>query len=99
MAVGVLIELPGLERKEYEEVTAEMFGHFPMKASEAPDGLLVHSAGPNNGGWYVFDIWETQERYKKFGKEKLEPAVKAVTGRVPDARPQFFEVQSLVQSR
>ncbi len=61
MAVGVLIELPGLERKEYEEVTAEMFGHFPMKASEAPE--------------------------------------KAVTGRVPDARPQFFEVQSLVQSR
>ena len=44
MAVGVLIELPGVKKKDYQELTAKLFGHYPMKASEAPEGLIVHTA-------------------------------------------------------
>ena len=97
MAVGVLIPMPGVERKQYEDVTAEIFGHYPMKVSEIPEGMLLHTAGPNDGGWYVFDVWETIERFRSFGEEQLEPAVRAVMGTGLDHRPQIFEVETLVQ--
>ncbi len=98
MAVGVLLEMPGLTKIQFERVTEKLFGHYPMRPRDAPDGLIVHSAGPSNGGWYVYDIWESSDKFRRFGTDRIAPAMQAVTGSGPEAHPQFFEVESLVRT-
>jgi hypothetical protein len=97
MPVGVLMTLPGVERKQYEQINERLFGHYPVDATDAPDGLLVHSAGPAADGWFVYDIWETKGQFERFGKERLTPAVRETLGARQDAgRPEFFKIESLV---
>jgi hypothetical protein len=31
-------------RQVYDNITEKMFGHSPMRADEAPEGLILHSA-------------------------------------------------------
>ena len=99
MAVGVLLNLPGITQEQYEQVNTKMFGQFPMKPDQAPDGCLMHSAGPMPNGWYVYDIWESPDTFQRFGTDRIAPAVEAVTGSGLERQPQFFEVESLVRSR
>jgi hypothetical protein len=97
MAVGVLIALPGVTQEQYEQVTAKIFGQYPMNPSDAPDGCYVHSAGPHAGGWYVYDIWESKEHFARFGEEKIGPAMAEVLGgEGPPPTPEFFEVSNFV---
>jgi hypothetical protein len=99
MAVGVRSTLPGVTQKQYEQVTKKVFGQYPPDSSRAPDGLIVHSAGPSPDGWYIYDIWETPEDFKRFGQEKLEPAVQEVMGAgMFMNQSQFFEIESLIRS-
>jgi hypothetical protein len=97
MAVGVLVQMPGVTQDQYERVTEKLFGHYPMRPGDAPDGLIVHSAGPSNGGWYVYDIWESSDKFRRFGTNRACHA--AITGSGLETQPQFFEVDSLVRPR
>ena len=97
MAVGVLIMLPGVTQDQYEQVTAKIFGQYPMRADAAPDGCILHSAGPSPAGFYVYDIWESKEHFGRFGEEKVGPAMAAVMGAdTPGPAPEFFEIANLV---
>jgi hypothetical protein len=96
MAVGVLINLPGITQEQYEQVTAKMFGQYPMKADQAPDGLHVHSAGPSEDGWYAYDIWESPEHFQRFGEEKVGPAMAEVVGAGGPPQPQFYPIHGFV---
>jgi len=99
VAVGVLRELPGVNEKQYQQVSKKLFGQHPAKPDRAPDGMLLHSAGPHRGGWYVYDIWETADQFRRFDQEKLAPAVQEIAGDgLVRPEPQFFEISSLVQS-
>lgn len=71
-------------------------GNYPMREDQSPEGLLVHTAGPGDQGWYVYDIWESPEHFQRFAQEKLGPAIEA-TGAGGGARPepQFFPIQTL----
>ena len=52
MAVGVLTAAPEFTKQIYDEVTEKMFGHAsPMREDEAPEGLIVHSAGQGEQGY------------------------------------------------
>jgi hypothetical protein len=100
MAVGVLVSLPNVTQEQYEQVTAKMFGHYPMEPSESPDGLIVHTAGPVPDGWYVYDIWESPQHFQRFGEERVGPAMQEVMGAGgPGPEPQFFEITGLVVAR
>ena len=47
MAVGILSAGPEFTKQIYDDVTEKMFGHpAPMREDEAPEGLIIHSAGP-----------------------------------------------------
>jgi hypothetical protein len=76
MAVGVLTAAPEFTKQIYDDVTEKMFGHAsPIRADEAPEGLIVHSAGQGEQGYYVYDIWESREAFERFMEEKLGPAL------------------------
>ena len=56
MAVGILSAAPEFTKQIYDDVTEKMFGHTaPMRDDEAPEGLIVHSAGQGDSGYYVYD--------------------------------------------
>jgi len=99
MAVGMLMAVPGFTREIYEGITRKAFGAFPMPADKAPDGLIVHSAGPAEQGWYVYDIWESKEHFQRFAENVIGPAMQELTGGAggPEPAPQFFEIDTLVQ--
>jgi hypothetical protein len=55
MAVGMLPTAKMFTKERYDQVTEKMFGHSsPMRPEESPEGLIVHSAGRGEGGWYVY---------------------------------------------
>jgi hypothetical protein len=97
MAVGVLNAAPEFTKEIYDGVTEKLFGHVPMREDDAPEGLIVHSAGQGDQGYYVYDIWESREAFQRFMDEKLGPAMGEVMGAPPEGGgPQFFPVDVLV---
>jgi quinol monooxygenase YgiN len=99
MAVGVLQAAPEFTKEIYDQVTEKMFGHpAPMRDDESPHGLIVHSAGQGQQGYYVYDIWESQQAFERFMQETLGPAVAEVMGGPPPegGGPQYFPIDVLV---
>src|SRR5947209_3756900 len=99
MAVGVLTAAPQFTKQVYDDVTEKMFGHAsPMREDDAPEGLIVHSAGQGGQGYYVYDIWESREAFERFMQEKLGPAIAEVMGGPPPegGAPQYFPIDVLI---
>jgi hypothetical protein len=98
MAVGMLLAGEGVSEESYRQLTEAMFGNYPMREDQSPAGLLVHTAGPGDQGWYVYDLWASQEDFQRFVDEKLGPAIEAL-GTRGGARPepQFFPIETLVK--
>ena len=102
MAVGVLIAAPELTKELYDKVNEKVFGHAgPIRDDEAPDGLILHSAGPGEQGYYIYDIWESPEAFGRFMEGKMGPAIAEVMGGPPpdSGAPQFFPIDVLVTPR
>ena len=102
MAVGVLMAAPEFTKQTYDDVTEKLFGHAsPMREDESPEGMILHSAGPSEQGYYVFDVWESREAFERFMEQKLGPAMGEVMGGPPPegSGPQYFPIDVLVVSR
>lgn len=99
MAVGMLLAGEGVTEESYKQLTEEMFGRFPMPEDQSPDGLILHSAGQGQQGWYIYDIWESQEHFQRFVEEKLGPASASIdaAGGSASPQPQFFPISTLVK--
>jgi hypothetical protein len=52
-----------------------------MREDQSPEGLIVHTAGQGDQGWYVYDVWESREQFERFVAEQLAPAIEATTRR------------------
>jgi hypothetical protein len=48
-----------------------------LNVQDAPDGLLIHTAGfdLDGGVFRIFDVWETREQGEKFIAERLNPII------------------------
>jgi hypothetical protein len=48
-----------------------------LDLKEAPDGLLIHTAGFDHdaGVFRIFDVWESREQGERFLNEKLMPII------------------------
>ena len=85
MAVGVLLEFPGITREQYEQLSQD------MDLSGPPQGELVHVCGPtSDGGWRIVEVWESQEAFEVFANELLLPHARARGFPQPSKR-EFFE--------
>jgi hypothetical protein len=96
----MLMAAPGFTRDVYEQISEKVFGSRRWQGGgDVPEGLIVHSAGPSEGGWYVYDIWESKEHFERFLNERLMPAIQDVmSGPPPEGgQPQFFEIENLVR--
>ena len=95
MAVGMLLDAPEGTQSDYEALTKEAFGS--LQPSEPPEGLILHTAGPLlDGGWRVFDVWESEEHFWRFFDERLLPAAGELGQEPTAARPEFFAIHNLI---
>jgi hypothetical protein len=95
MAVGMLIAGEGVTRDLYVQMTEQMFGSYPMKSDDSPDGLIIHTAGESPMGFYVYDIWESKEKFMAFAEGSIIPAAQAAGG--PEIHPVFYEIETIVK--
>ena len=95
MPIALLQDLP-------PEVTPELFNAVNAKVnseSDPPQGLIVHTAGQRpDGGFRVFNVWESREDMERFEQERLIPAIAEVAGDDAPPRPeqQIYELQEVV---
>ncbi len=90
MAVAIVIENPNGSQEIYEKARAEI-------SLERPAGGILHVAGPSpNGGWRVVEVFESEDEARRFLKERLAPAFKAV-GAPPPPQPEFWQVHNYMK--
>lgn len=85
-------KFPGGTQEQYKAV------HDSLDVGR-PDGCIVHSAGPIDGGWGVIDFWDSTEAFERFVEGKLMPAVQQLGERGFPSPPERkeFPVQNLEQ--
>ena len=93
MAVGINFEIPGGTQEQYEAVNKAAFGGA-KGPSDAPPGLIMHTAGDANGTWRVFDVWESAAAYQKFMEETIMPATEGMD--LPQIEPEVYELYNVI---
>ena len=84
MAVAYIQEFPivegDLSTANYDAVAAA------LGLSDAPDGLVVHTAGFDHadGVFRIFDVWETREQGERFVDEVLNPVLERFMAEAPE---------------
>jgi len=89
MAIGVLLTWSGFTKEQYEKVTDIL-----DLANKPQPGMIFHCAGQASGGWRVFDVWESQEAYDRFTKDRLGPAFKKADIQGSGPNPDFFPIHN-----
>jgi len=89
MAVVVIATNPG-GTAEQDEAMVQRLG----LGANPPAGSLARLAGPVEGGWRIISVWESQEAFDAFRRERLEPAFRQAGRPVPQ-----FEVAPLQSVR
>jgi hypothetical protein len=97
MAVGMLLAGEALTEATYKQASEVMFGNYPMREEDAPEGLILHTAGQSEQGWYVYDIWESQEAFERFAAAKLGPAMQELGVEGPPPTPAFYPIETMVK--
>jgi hypothetical protein len=73
MLTVMSLEWPGLTPDQYNQIMRAL--DFDKKPA---DGEVLHVAGFAGGTLRVFDIWESQQAYEKFQKERLAAILQKV---------------------
>lgn len=90
MTVTMVMEMPGATQAFYDKVLDNL-GIGPEGA--LIEGQLAHIASPMDGGWRVVDVWESEEAFNKFAKERLGSALAAAGAPSDGPPPKFFPVR------
>lgn len=60
---ALILDLPA-GSEHYERLSAAF-------ANAVPEGLLLHAAGPTMEGFRTIDVWESEEAWRRFRRERL----------------------------
>ncbi|MYS84798.1 hypothetical protein [Embleya scabrispora] len=96
MAIIVILEMPGVTQAMYEASADQVTGgRGPVKSpSDWPvPGLLSHTAAPTPEGWFVVDVWESEEAFQRFS-EIIIPILRGLGA--PDIQPRIHPVFTMV---
>jgi hypothetical protein len=69
MLILAVHETPTLTREKYEQVVRRLTNGKSRIESPADlpfEGLLVHAAGEGPNGFYIFDVFESEEAVERF---------------------------------
>jgi hypothetical protein len=89
MAYGFYFSPQSFSKEQYGEVLTKL----EAAGAGAPAGRSYHCAFEGPGGLHVFDVWDSQEAFDKFG-EPLVP-IMAEVGTDP-GEPQVAEIHNVI---
>jgi hypothetical protein len=71
-----------------------------LNLQEPPEGLIVHTAGFDDGVFRIVDVWEDQGSGERFMREQLEPLIAELTstrpGAPPPSRESWYELHDVI---
>ena len=91
MAILMMFEADSTE-EQYHAVNAAMGIHGD---EDAPDGLISHQAGQTDGKVLVVDVWESDEKLRKFFDERLGAAL--ASAGVAAGEPTILPVHNMIE--
>jgi hypothetical protein len=53
----------------------------------APQGLVIHAAGPTDDGFRIIAVWESEDAWERFRADRLGPDVETMAHVAPTFRP------------
>ena len=68
MAIAVLMDFTDITQEQYDGILADM-----NLGGKTPPNAIFHVAGPTEGGWRVVDVWESQEAFDAYARDKIIP--------------------------
>ncbi len=89
MSTVMLMEWPGITQDQYNQVMRTL-----DLDKKPPAGGIFHVAGFTAGTLHVVDIWESQQAFEKFQKERLAEAVQKA-GIKGQPKAQFFPAHNI----
>ncbi len=67
MAIAMLVQVPGLNQERYDLAFQD------TNQSGPPPGLILHAAGPREGGFWIIEVWDSQEAADAtYGTEQVQ---------------------------
>ena len=60
MAIAMLVQVPGLNQERYDLAFQD------TNQSGPPAGRILHAAGPREGGFWMIEVWDSQEAADAF---------------------------------
>lgn len=85
MAYAFVQTLKGMEDADYEKIRIGL-------GNDVPEGLILHVAGPVEGGYRYLDVWESEEAWGRFHDERLHPMLEQA-GILKDAGKRIFSTE------
>ncbi|MEU0937531.1 hypothetical protein [Embleya sp. NPDC005971] len=96
MAILVILEMPGMTQAMYESSADQVTGGRGAVKSPSDwpvPGLLSHTAAATPEGWFVADVWESEEAFERFG-EIIIPILRGLG--LADVQPKVYPVFTMV---
>ena len=90
MAVAVEQNFSGATTEQYDQILEKM-GLTPGGAT--PPGAISHWVAKTDDGVRVVDVWESQEFFERFAREKIGPYAREV-GIEDEPEIRFYEVHN-----
>ncbi len=81
MAIAVEFNVPGMTRQQYDETMRRL----AEEGLATPAGRSYHLASPDDDGWFVFDVWESERQLNEFAQQ-LMPILASVGVEPPTPR-------------
>ena len=95
MAVGLILEFDGVGLADYKAVNERLGIDAATGVGDWPAGLLYHAGGAKDGGWVVFEVWDSQESQGRCMSERLGRALQEGGVSGPPARMEWIEIAGL----
>ncbi|MBT2511109.1 hypothetical protein J7I98_35885 [Streptomyces sp. ISL-98] len=96
MAIIVELNMTGATQDQYEQVANKVTGGRGLVKGRSDwpvPGVIAHVAGPGENGWFVVDVWESEEAWQRFA-EILVPFAQEVG--MPDFQPRIYPAFNVV---
>jgi hypothetical protein len=92
MPILVITEQPGGTAEQDKAITEAL-----NLANDPAPGALWRLAGPTDGGWRIVSLWDSQEAFDSFVRDRLTPALTQAGRPVPSF--QFWPIESVIMMR
>ena len=82
---------------EWQGVTKDQYNQVMQNLDldrTTPAGGVLHVAGFTTGTLHVLDVWETQQAFERFQKDRLTPAVQKA-GITSQPKVQFYPAHNI----